>query len=233
MRRQAGQPISVEVQIVEHTPQSQMERAAFACGCYWGPELHFQRVPGVVATSVGFCNGKENIPNPSYEAVCSGQTGAGAQRRCLPLLCPRPRPLRYRGLDSAYTCNPNRSLPLLAGYAEAVEVFYDPKRASFDDLLAVFWEKHDPTQVNRQGNDVGTQYRSGIYATTEGQLEAAKKGTEAAQARFSKPIASEIAMLKAYTRGPEEHQQYLAKGGRFGKVQSPAKQCNDPVRCYG
>lgn len=248
--------------MVDHTPQSAYQRAGFAMGCYWGPELHFQRVAGVVATSVGFCNGKDNIQNPSYEAVCSGQTG----------------------------------------YAEVVEVFYDPKRASFDDLMAVFWDKHDPTQVNRQGNDTGTQYRSGVYPTTKEQMEAALKSKEEAQKRFSKPIASEFAMMKGYARGPEDHQQYLAvrqllssfrharplaaalpgtqpslpqmifppatrvhspfhvvpkgecsgltsvaavltaapffslllqRGGRFGRAQSPAKMCTDPVRCYG
>lgn len=105
---------------------------------------------------------------------------------------------------------------------------YDPKRVTFDALLDAFFEKHDPTQVNGQGNDVGTQYRTGIYATTKEQLEAAQRAKEAAQKRFSKPIASEVAMLKGWARGPEDHQQYLAVRGALREVPWEAVMIRSP-----
>ena len=108
------------------------------------------------------------------------------------------------------------------GHAEVVLVAYDPAKISYDELLKVFWENHDPTQGMRQGNDVGTQYRSAIYATTPEQLAAAKRSAEAyGQALKAKgfgPITTEIAEAGPFYFAEGYHQQYLAKnpGGYCG-----------------
>jgi peptide-methionine (S)-S-oxide reductase len=101
------------------------------------------------------------------------------------------------------------------GHAEAVQVIFDPKRISYQELLRVFWESHDPTQGMRQGNDVGTQYRSAIYATDDGQLQAAEQSRVAFQealdkARFGK-ITTEIRKAPPFYYAEDYHQQYLAK----------------------
>jgi peptide-methionine (S)-S-oxide reductase len=101
------------------------------------------------------------------------------------------------------------------GHAEAVQVIFDPKRISYQELLRVFWESHDPTQGMRQGNDVGTQYRSAIYATDDAQLEAAEQSRDAYQAalekaRFGK-ITTEIRTAPPFYYAEDYHQQYLAK----------------------
>jgi peptide-methionine (S)-S-oxide reductase len=101
------------------------------------------------------------------------------------------------------------------GHAEAVQVIFDPKRISYEELLRVFWESHDPTQGMRQGNDVGTQYRSAIYAIDDAQLEAAERSRDAYQAalekaRFGK-ITTEICRAPPFYYAEDYHQQYLAK----------------------
>ncbi|GER46561.1 peptide methionine sulfoxide reductase [Striga asiatica] len=118
-------------------------------------------------------------------------------------------------------------------HSEVVRVQYDPKECSFDTLLDVFWTRHDPTTLNRQGNDVGTQYRSGIYFYTPEQEEAAIASKERQQKVLNRKIVTEILPAKKFYRAEEYHQQYLAKGGRFGFRQSTEKGCNDPIRCYG
>lgn len=100
-------------------------------GCFWGVERIMWRLPGVIATAAGYMGG--TTENPTYEEVCTGQTG----------------------------------------HAEIVRVVYDPRKISREQILKVFWENHDPTTLNRQGNDRGTQYRSAIYYTNESQREAA------------------------------------------------------------
>ncbi|KAL3834696.1 hypothetical protein ACJIZ3_009432 [Penstemon smallii] len=116
---------------------------------------------------------------------------------------------------------------------EVVRVQYDPKECSFDTLLDVFWARHDPTTPNRQGNDVGTQYRSGIYFYTPEQEKAALESKDRQQKLLNRKIVTEILPAKKFYRAEEYHQQYLAKGGRFGFRQSSEKGCNDPIRCYG
>ncbi|GAB2272771.1 Peptide methionine sulfoxide reductase A4, chloroplastic [Dionaea muscipula] len=118
-------------------------------------------------------------------------------------------------------------------HSEVVRVQYDPKECSYDTLLDVFWARHDPTTLNRQGNDVGTQYRSGIYYYTPEQEKAAKESLEQQQKLLNRKIVTEILPAKKFYRAEEYHQQYLEKGGRLGSKQSAAKGCSDPIRCYG
>jgi peptide-methionine (S)-S-oxide reductase len=100
------------------------------------------------------------------------------------------------------------------GHAEAVEVTFDPGEVSYAELLETFWELHDPTQVNRQGWDVGTQYRSVIFAHSPEQAEVAAESKARAQARFPSPIATEIVPAPTFWPAEEYHQQYLVKNGR-------------------
>lgn len=118
-------------------------------------------------------------------------------------------------------------------HSEVVRVQYDPNECKYDDLLDVFWARHDPTTLNRQGSDVGTQYRSGIYFYTPEQEKAARESLERHQKALNRKIVTEILPAKKFYRAEEYHQQYLAKGGRFGFRQSVEKGCNDPIRCYG
>ena len=104
------------------------------------------------------------------------------------------------------------------GHAEVVLVAYDPSKTSYDDLLKIFWEDHDPTQGMRQGNDVGTQYRSGIYTYNETQKQAARASLERyqqelAQAGFP-PVTTEILDAPEFYFAEDYHQQYLAKNPR-------------------
>lgn len=115
------------------------EIADFGLGCFWGAERIFWQTPGVVSTSVGYGGGYTQ--NPTYEEVCTGQTG----------------------------------------HTELVRVVFDPARVSYEELLRVFWESHNPTQGMRQGNDVGTQYRSAIYLHSPEQEKAALASRDAYQ----------------------------------------------------
>jgi len=160
--------------------------ATFAAGCFWGVELRFQRIPGVIKTAVGYIDG--DVSDPKYEAVCTGMTG----------------------------------------HTEAVQMTYDPKVVSFEELCDVFYAGHNPTQLNRQGNDMGTQYRSGIYYHDDAQ----KKIAEEKKAGVVNAV-TEIKEAKTFWPAEEYHQQYLEKGGRFKNGQSAAKGCTDPIRCYG
>ena len=102
------------------------------------------------------------------------------------------------------------------GHAEAVEVTYDPTLVSYDDLLRVFWENHDPTTPNRQGPDVGEQYRSAIFFHTPEQEAAAKASVAILEAekRFRRPIVTQIVPAGPFHRAEEYHQQYLEKRGQ-------------------
>jgi peptide-methionine (S)-S-oxide reductase len=97
------------------------------------------------------------------------------------------------------------------GHAEVVEVEYDPSKVSYEELLEVFWREHDPTQLNRQGPDVGTQYRSVIFFLTPEQETAAHASKEKAQERFKKPIATQIKPASEFYRAEEYHQRYFEK----------------------
>jgi len=151
------------------------EIATFAAGCFWGVEYKFNQVKGVVNTAVGYTGG--HFKNPSYEDVCSGETG----------------------------------------HAEAVQVEYDPSKVSYDKLLEVFWSLHDPTQLNRQGPDAGTQYRSAIFYHNEGQRKAALKSKEKLEksGKYDKPIVTEIVPASTFYKAEEYHQRYWEKNKNF------------------
>jgi len=157
-----------------------MKTAMFGMGCFWGAERKFWQTAGVYSTAVGYAAGY--TPNPTYEEVCSGQTG----------------------------------------HNEVVLVVYDPKEVSYEKLLAVFWESHDPTQGMRQGNDAGTQYRSGIYAYGPEQKAAAEASKAAYQQRLTAAghdaITTEIIEAPEFFYAEDYHQQYLGKnpGGYCG-----------------
>ncbi|MBI3563390.1 MAG: peptide-methionine (S)-S-oxide reductase MsrA [Gammaproteobacteria bacterium] len=150
-----------------------MELALLGMGCFWGAEKRFWPLPQVYTTAVGYAGGF--TPNPTYQEVCSGQTG----------------------------------------HNEVVRVVFDPKQVSYAQLLAVFWEAHNPTQGMRQGNDVGSQYRSGIYYYTAAQQQAA----EASKSRYQQAlldagyamITTEIVAAGEFYFAEDYHQQYLAK----------------------
>src|SRR4051812_3452283 len=121
------------------------------------------------------------------------------------------------GYAGGHTPNPSYEEVCSArtGHAEAVLVVFDPKQTSYDAILRLFWEGHDPTQGMRQGNDVGTQYRSAIYTTSDAQLEAAESskrvfGRELSGAGYGE-VTTEIAPLKDFFYAEDYHQQYLAK----------------------
>lgn len=99
------------------------------------------------------------------------------------------------------------------GHAEALEITFDPSRISYDQLLDHFWQMHDPTTLNRQGPDFGTQYRSAIFFHSPEQEKAAQASRQRWQARFSKPIVTQIAPASTFYRAEEYHQRYLEKKG--------------------
>lgn len=181
-----SQPLSISERhivnghrIVPPFPEG-LELALFGMGCFWGAERRFWTLNGVYSTMVGYAGGY--TPHPSYEQVCTGQTG----------------------------------------HTEVVRVVFDPVIIGYSALLTVFWESHDPTQGMRQGNDVGTQYRSAIYTHGPTQQTAAETSRSAYQhalhAAGYGPITTEIRPAPAFYYAEEYHQQYLAKnpGGYCG-----------------
>jgi peptide-methionine (S)-S-oxide reductase len=153
-----------------------LETALFGLGCFWGAERAFWQLAGVYVTAAGYAGGY--TPNPTYEEVCSGQTG----------------------------------------HNEVVRVVFDPKLISYRELLKVFWEAHDPTQGMCQGNDVGTQYRSGIYtysAAQQAEAEATRATYQAALAGAGRgAITTEMVDAPEFYFAEHYHQQYLAKNPR-------------------
>lgn len=121
------------------------------------------------------------------------------------------------GYSGGTTPNPTyeETCTSMTGHTEAVLVVYDPEKVTLDAIFKVFWENHDPTQYMGQGNDVGSQYRTAIYATTDEQLEAAERSREAYQAKLTEAgfgeITTEIKTAGDFYYAEEYHQQYLAK----------------------
>ena len=163
------------------------QTATFAAGCFWGVELHFQRLPGVLTTTVGYAQG--HVQQPTYKQVCSGVTG----------------------------------------HTEAVRLTFDPAVLSYGDLVEAFWSRKgfDMTQKNGQGNDWGTQYRSGTYTHDDEQARIAAESKAARENRGHK-VAVEIEPALAFWPAEAYHQQYLQKGG-----QDASKGCTVRIRCYG
>ncbi|KAJ2721420.1 hypothetical protein GGI07_003985 [Coemansia sp. Benny D115] len=115
------------------------------------------------------------------------------------------------------------------GHAEAVRVEFDPKVISYDELLTIFWNKHNPTQGNRQGNDVGSQYRSAIFYHDDVQKTLAEASKAERQKQYTSPITTEIKPIGTFYPAENYHQQYLEN--RTGQCAS--KGCTDNIRCYG
>jgi peptide-methionine (S)-S-oxide reductase len=109
-----------------------------------------------------------------------------------------------------------------------VRVEFDPNSISYSELLVVFWDRIDPTTLNRQGNDLGSQYRSGIYFHNEDQRKFALSSKESEQLKYSNPIVTEILPAKEWFRAEEYHQRYLEKGGQCARQGDVS-----PIRCYG
>jgi peptide-methionine (S)-S-oxide reductase len=168
------------------------------------PEVHFVNGNRIVAP----------FPEGLDELVIAMGCFWGAERRFWQQPGVYSTSVGYAG---GYTPNPTyeETCSGRTGHTEVVRVHFDPSQTSLGALLKVFWESHDPTQGMRQGNDVGTQYRSAIYATSEAQLEVAKASAEAYQAGLSEAgrgqITTEIALLDTYYYAEEYHQQYLGK----------------------
>ncbi len=147
----------------------------FGCGCFWGAEKGFWKLPGVISTAVGYAGG--NTETPSYKEVCSGVTG----------------------------------------HTEAVRVTWDKSKIDTSDLLKLFWECHDPTQGDRQGNDYGSQYRSAIFTYNENDyklaIDSKNSYQEALEKHGFKNITTEIKKDQKFHYAEGYHQQYLAKPG--------------------
>ena len=160
---------------IKKDPNKNEDEIIFGCGCFWGAEKCFWKLPGVITTSVGYAGGFKK--NPTYYEVCSG----------------------------------------LTGHAEVVRVIWDTNEIDISDLLKMFWECHNPTQKNRQGYDVGTQYRSTIYYKNENKKEIILSSKEAYQKELNKrnlgKIETEIKIIDSFYFAEESHQQYLAIAG--------------------
>ena len=142
--------------------------ATFGGGCFWCLEAIFRKLDGVERVLSGYSGG--DFENPSYEQVCTGETG----------------------------------------HAEVIQVSFDPKKVSFEELLEVFWKIHDPTTKNRQGNDVGSQYRSVIFYHSENQKKLAEyyKSKLEAEGIWNRPIVTEIKAFTAFWPAETYHQDY-------------------------
>tara|TARA_B100000965_G_scaffold385023_1_gene385832 strand:- start:686 stop:1132 length:447 start_codon:yes stop_codon:yes gene_type:complete len=146
-----------------------MEIAIVALGCFWGPEIKFDKLNGVIKTEVGYCGG--NSASTSYREVCTGNTN----------------------------------------HAEVVKIEYDNNKISYEDILNYFFEIHDPTTLNRQGPDIGTQYRSEIFYLDDGQENIAQKILKKYNEKFQGKITTKISPVKNYCKAEEYHQKYLEK----------------------
>ena len=146
-----------------------MEIAILALGCFWGPEIKFGEVKGIMKTEVGYCGGNNKVTN--YKEVCTGKTN----------------------------------------HAEVVKLDFDPQIISYEQILEFFFKIHDPTTLNSQGPDFGTQYRSEIFCLDKNQKRIAEKVREKIKKNFSKKIVTNISLSKNYCPAEEYHQQYLKK----------------------
>ena len=146
-----------------------MEIAVLALGCFWGPEIKFSKINGVLKTEVGYCGGNSSIT--TYKEVCTGNTN----------------------------------------HAEVVKLDFDEKIISYEKILKIFFQIHDPTTLNSQGPDFGTQYRSEIFYLNDNQKMIAGKVLNEVNERLSGKVVTKISLLKNYCPAEEYHQKYLEK----------------------
>jgi peptide-methionine (S)-S-oxide reductase len=146
-----------------------MEIAILGLGCFWGPEIKFSKLDGIIKTEVGYCGG--NNKQTTYKEVCSGTTN----------------------------------------HAEVVKLDFDPKIISYEKILDFFFDIHDPTTLNSQGPDFGTQYRSEIFYLNDNQKNIAEEIKNKNNNKFSGKIVTQISLVKNYCAAEEYHQRYLEK----------------------
>ena len=146
-----------------------MEIAVLALGCFWGPEIKFSEIDGIIRTEVGYCGG--NSKTTTYKEVCTGNTN----------------------------------------HAEVVKLEYDEKIISYEKILNIFFEIHDPTTLNSQGPDFGTQYRSEIFYLNDVQKNKAEKILDEVNQKLSGRVVTKVSLLKNYCPAEEYHQMYLKK----------------------
>ena len=146
-----------------------MEIAVLGLGCFWGPEIKFSKLEGVIKTEVGYCGGDSKTV--TYKEVCIGNTN----------------------------------------HAEVVKLDFDPKIVSYEKILDFFFEIHDPTTLNSQGPDFGTQYRSEIFYLSDRQKEIAENVIKKINLKLSGNVVTKSSLLKNYCAAEEYHQRYLEK----------------------
>ena len=146
-----------------------MEIAVLALGCFWGPEIKFSKIDGIIKTEVGYCGGIS--PTTTYKEVCIGNTN----------------------------------------HAEVVKLDFDEKIITYEKILKTFFQIHDPTTLNSQGPDFGTQYRSEIFYLNDNQKKIAEKVLSDTNERLSGKVVTKISLLKNYCPAEEYHQKYLEK----------------------
>ena len=146
-----------------------MEIAVLALGCFWGPEIKFSKIEGIIKTEVGYCGGES--PKVTYKEVCTGNTN----------------------------------------HAEVVKLDFDEKIITYEKILKIFFQIHDPTTLNSQGPDFGTQYRSEIFYLNDNQKKIAEKILKDTNERLSGKIVTKISLIKNYCPAEEYHQKYLEK----------------------
>ena len=146
-----------------------MEIAVLALGCFWGPEIKFSKIDGVIKTEVGYCGGNSSVT--TYKEVCTGNTN----------------------------------------HAEVVKLDFDEKTITYEKILKIFFQIHDPTTLNSQGPDFGTQYRSEIFYLNDNQKIIAEKVLNEVNERLSGKVVTKVSLLKNYCPAEEYHQKYLEK----------------------
>ncbi len=146
-----------------------MEIAVLALGCFWGPEIKFSKIHGIIQTEVGYCGG--NSPVTTYKEVCTGKTN----------------------------------------HAEVVKINFDEKIITYEKILEIFFQIHDPTTLNSQGLDFGTQYRSEIFYLNDNQKKIAERVLQDVNQKLSGKVVTKISLLQNYCPAEEYHQKYLEK----------------------
>ncbi len=146
-----------------------MEIAVLALGCFWGPEIKFSKIDGIIKTEVGYCGGNSSVT--TYKEVCTGNTN----------------------------------------HAEVVKLDFDEKIITYEKILKIFFQIHDPTTLNSQGPDFGTQYRSEIFYLNANQKKIADKVLNEVNERLFGKVVTKISLLKNYCPAEEYHQKYLEK----------------------